>query len=268
MPHRRRFVIILRLAALLILVGSHSFAADSLKLDPSLFAEGAYIYELNCLICHGPRGDGNGEWSQGLMPKPRSFREGMFKFRTTPSGMLPTDDDLQRTIKGGLSSTAMGMFTTLSDDDVRAVTEYLKSFSRRWRKAENYSKPMSFPPPPVWLADAAARATHAVTGQVLFNNACAICHGSKADGNGPSAATLKDIWNLSCKPSDLRNEHLRCGDRPADIYRILATGMNGTPMISYEHSLTESQRWDVIAFIVGVRLPSAPVLGGSPLGSR
>ena len=264
-----RFALLTVFTAVLTSSLSHASAAEPVfKLDPALFGEGAYVYERNCLICHGPRGDGNGEWAQGLLPKPRSFREGMFKFRSTPTGKLPTDDDLHRTIKGGLSGTAMGMFTALGEDEVRAVTEYVKSFSRRWRKAENYAEPMTFPPPPAWFADVAARADHAVPGRILFNNACAICHGPKADGKGPSAAALKDIWNLPCKPADLRQEHLRCGDRPADIYRILATGMNGTPMMSYDQSLTEGQRWDVIAFIVGIRVPSVPVLGGSPLGSR
>ena len=264
MPYLRFFAFF----SFLICVSRPLMAAEPFKLNPSLFAEGAYVYERNCLVCHGPHGDGNGEWSQGLMPKPRSFREGMFKFRTTPFGMLPTDDDLHHTIQGGLSGTAMGMFTVLGEDELRAVTEYVKSFSRRWRKPENHAPPLHFPAAPAWMDDAKARTVHAAPGQVLFNNACAICHGPKADGKGPSAATLKDIWNLPCKPSDLRQEHLRCGDQPADIFRILTTGMNGTPMISYDSTLTPDQRWDVIAFIVSVRVPSVPVLGGSPVSSR
>lgn len=254
--------------AFILSLGRQTVAAEPYKLDASLFAEGAYVYERNCLICHGAQGDGNGEWAKGLMPKPRSFREGMFKFRTTPFGMLPTDDDLRRTIRGGLSSTAMGMFTILSDDELRAVTGYVKSFSRRWRKPENHAAPMSFPAVPEWMADASSRIAHAVPGKILYSNACAVCHGPKADGNGPSAPLLTDIWQLPCKPSDLRQEHLRCGDHPADVYRLLTTGMNGTPMISYDATLTPEQRWDVIAFILSVRVPSLPVLGGAPETAR
>ncbi|MDB6117353.1 MAG: putative (diheme) protein [Verrucomicrobiaceae bacterium] len=237
-------------------------AVEPFGQDLALLTEGAYVYERNCMICHGASGDGNGEWSKGLMPKPRSFREGMFKFRTTPFGMLPTDADLQRTIRGGLSGTAMGMFTVLGNDELRAVVEYVKSFSRRWRKLENYGEPMHFEAVPPWMSEASARDAHVAPGKILYNNACAVCHGAQADGNGPSAPLLTDIWKLPSKPSDLRQEHLRCGDRPADIYRILATGMNGTPMISYDATLTPEQRWDIIAFILSVRVPSAPVLGG------
>jgi mono/diheme cytochrome c family protein len=146
--------------------------------------------------------------------------------------------------------------------------EYVKFFSRRWRKAENYAGPLSFPGAPTWLSDAKERSAHAASGRVIFNNACAICHGEKADGQGPAAAALKDVWNLPCKPADLRNEHLRCGDGPADLYRLLTTGMNGTPMQSFDQALTESQRWNVIAFILSVRLPSPPVLGGASVSQR
>jgi hypothetical protein len=31
-------------------------------------------------------------------------------------------------------------------------------------------------------------------------------------------------------------------------------------MVSFEATLTEAQRWDIIAYILSVRLPSVPVL--------
>ena len=96
-----------------------------------------------------------------IQPRPRSFREGLFKFRSTPFGALPTEADLARTIRGGLSGTGMGMFTHLSDDEVRSVIEYLKSFSRRWRKAENYAPPMQLPDPPSWLNEPQQNLAHA-----------------------------------------------------------------------------------------------------------
>lgn len=254
---------LLFLATLFAAVVRAGAAAEPVTLDYNLYAEGKYVYERNCILCHGVRGDGEGELSKDLQPKPRSFREGMFKFRSTPSGMLPTEEDLRVTIRGGLTGTAMGMFTQFQDDEVRAVIEYLKSFSRRWRKAENYAEPVKLPETPKWFTDDKARAAHMPTGRLLFENICATCHGPKADGNGPTAPTLKDIWNLPSKPSDLRQPHLRCGDRPIDVYRVLATGLNGTPMISYQGVLTEAQRWDIIAYIQTLKLPDVPTLGSS-----
>jgi mono/diheme cytochrome c family protein len=250
-------------AFLWILLGSLLHAEEAgggVVLDFNRYMQGKYVYERNCIVCHGPRGDGNGELSPTLKPKPRSFREGMFKFRSTPYGMLPTDADLRHTITGGLSGTAMGMFGHLQAEEVDAVIAYLKSFSRRWKKLENHAPALKFSSPPEWFKTADALKTHAVTGQNLFALNCAACHGEKADGKGPAAISLKDIWGASAAPSDLRQAHLRCGDSAADLFRVLATGMNGTPMVSFETTLSEAQRWDIIAYILSIRLPSGPVL--------
>ena len=251
-------------AAILLFTATCALAAEPLTLDFNRYMEGKYIFERNCIVCHGPRGDGKGEMAPTLVPRPRSFREGMFKFRTTPFGTLPTEDDLRHTIKHGLTGTAMGMFSQLTDEDVTNVIEYVKSFSRRWRKPENHARPVKLSPPPDWLKVPAEIKAHAQAGQKLFATHCAACHGEKADGKGPAAIALKDIWGIPAAPSDLRQPHLRCGDAPADIFRVLATGLNGTPMVSFDATLSEAQRWDVIAYIFSIRLPSGPVLGAAP----
>jgi mono/diheme cytochrome c family protein len=249
------------LTVFLATAGALLVAADPVApLDFNLYVPGRYVYERNCIVCHGPRGDGNGELSPTLKPKPRSFREGMFKFRSTPYGMLPTDADLRRTITGGLSGTAMGMFSHLQADEVDAVIAYLKSFSRRWKKPENHAPSLKLAAPPDWFRSAAEIKTHGHAGQKLFLTTCAACHGEKADGKGPAAIILKDIWGGAVAPSDLRQAHLRCGDAPSDLFRILATGLNGTPMVSFKVTLSEVQRWDIIAYILSIRLPSGPVL--------
>jgi mono/diheme cytochrome c family protein len=90
------------------------------------------------------------------------------------------------------------------------------------------------------------------------------CHGPEADGKGPAVSALKDIWEQPARPSDLRQPHLRCGDRPEDIYRVLTTGLNGTPMVSFEATLTPEQRWDIIAYLFTLKLPDVPTLGNAP----
>ena len=249
---------------LLILIACTATASEPAKIDFNRYMEGKYVFERNCIVCHGARGDGKGEMAPTLNPRPRSFREGVFKFRTTPYGALPTEDDLRHTIKHGLTGTAMGMFSQLSDEDVTNVIEYVKSFSRRWRKAENYAEPLTFPEPPNWLHDAKEKAAHAEKGKMLFLTNCSACHGPAADGKGPAVPTLKNIWEQPAQPSDLRQPHLRCGDRPQDIYRVLATGLNGTPMVSFDAVLTPEQRWDIIAWLFTQKLPDVPTLGNAP----
>jgi mono/diheme cytochrome c family protein len=239
-----------RILVLLVLLACPLRAEDAprLKLDYTLFAEGKDVYERNCILCHGPRGDGNGELSKGLLPKPRSFREGLFKFRSTPWDKLPTEEDLRHTITGGLSGTAMGAFAQLREDEVTSVIEYIKSFSRRWRKTEHYAEALTVPAPPEWLQKSEAAKPHIDKGKLLFSAACASCHGAKADGQGPAANALRDVWGLASKPADLR-QHLRCGDRPEDLYKVLLTGLNGTPMISFASTLSDEQRWQIIAYV-------------------
>jgi mono/diheme cytochrome c family protein len=251
-------------SAILLLTACCALAAEPLTLDFNRYMEGKYLFERNCIVCHGPRGDGKGEMAPTLQPRPRSFREGMFKFRTTPFGSLPTEDDLRHTIKHGLTGTAMGMFSQLTEEDVTNVIEYVKSFSRRWRKTENYAEPMTFPAEPEWFKEAASKATHAATGKALFQTNCSACHGPAADGQGPAVPALKDIWEQPARPSDLRQPHLRCGDRPQDIYRVLTTGLNGTPMVSFDATLTPEQRWDIIAYLFTLKLPDVPTLGNAP----
>src|ERR1700729_2905529 len=74
---------------------------------------GKPIYEQYCVLCHGEKGDGQGHFSQDTTPVPRDFRQGTFKWRTTPSGSLPTDADLERVLINGLYGTFMPSWNAL-----------------------------------------------------------------------------------------------------------------------------------------------------------
>lgn len=242
-----------------VLVGTQlldASAADEIKLpDRRLYALGREVYERNCLVCHGAKGDGQGELSAQLAPKPRSFVQGLFKYRSTPWGKLPTDADLKRTIRGGLDGTAMGSFAALAEDEITAVAEYLKFFSSRWRHPENYAAPLEIPTQPAWLREDRARAEHAARGKALYDAACAACHGANGDGKGPGAVALRNDWGFPAVPADLRQPHRRSGSEVRDIYRVLMTGLNGTPMVSFADLLTPEQKWDVIAHVKTLRQP-------------
>src|SRR5881396_3723395 len=68
---------------------------------------GKAVYESRCAPCHGADGKGAGVGTAVLTPRPRNFTSGKFKFRTTESGSIPTDADLERAITNGLGGTAM-----------------------------------------------------------------------------------------------------------------------------------------------------------------
>jgi len=221
--------------------------------DRSQSLLGGYVYERNCLVCHGMHGDGQGELAPTLIPRPRTFRTGVFKYRSTPTGKLPTNADLTRIVRGGLAGTAMGMFKDLTEYEVRAVVEYVKSFSSRWRERANFAPPVVVPDRPLWWGDEVLRRLRSAEGRTIFLTHCAACHGQSGDGKSPAAAALRDIWNQPSPPADLRRFFRRNGDEPEDAYRTLVTGIDGTPMVSFEKTLDDEQRWAVVAFLETLR---------------
>src|SRR5258706_15412795 len=57
---------------------------------------GERVYARRCAVCHGPDGRGNGPAAPSLIPRPRDFKLGLFKYKSTPRGEPPADDDLTR----------------------------------------------------------------------------------------------------------------------------------------------------------------------------
>ena len=221
--------------------------------DTALVPLGRFVFERNCAVCHGRLGDGWGELSRSLTPRPRDFTRGYFKFRSTPSGSLPTDADLRRTIREGLAGTAMPIFDQMEERDVRAVTEFIKSLSPRWQQRTNYAPPVVLPERQTWFDQAEPLKAQAEKGRQSYNQMCIACHGEDGSGNGPGAADLEDNWHRAIRPADLRKPSIRRGREPEEIVRILLTGMDGTPMISFAELTTEEQRWQLAAYVLQLR---------------
>ena len=229
--------------------------------DDSLYAPGRFVYERNCIMCHGRWGDGDGELGRTVIPKPRKFSSGIFKYSSTPPGFLPTTDDLIRTVRGGRPNTAMPFFANLSDREIRAVIEYVKSFSSKWRKPANHAAPVKLPPAPDWLGDPTSATPHLSSGKAAYAASCAACHGNDGAGRGPAAAELRDAWDDPCPPVDLRLAAYRNGRTAEDIFRVLTLGIGGTPMPSFQEAFTDEQRWELAAFLLTLRVPETPRAG-------
>jgi mono/diheme cytochrome c family protein len=221
--------------------------------DDALVRHGRFVFEKNCVPCHGARGDGTGELGTNSIPRPRDFTTGVFKFRSTPSGALPVDDDLAATIRRGLTGTAMPSFAALPERDIRAAVAYLKTFSPRWNDARNHAPPVPLPKLPAWFSDEDEMAARMNKGRALFEITCAPCHGMDGAGGGATSTNLTDSWSQPLSPSNLRLSQLRCGGELPDIYRVLVTGLNGTPMPSFADGTTEEQRWELVAYIEKLR---------------
>jgi DMSO reductase family type II enzyme heme b subunit len=216
---------------------------------------GRQVYEQHCTGCHGVEGDGAGAAADFLHPRPRDFRRGLYKVRTTGSGALPTDDDLFSIIGAGMPGTAMpGWSEILTDQERRDVAAYIKTFSRRFGRGD--------PPVSISIGDPIDSSESSIgTGRELFFGPleCFKCHGQEGRGDGPSALELEDDSDFTIFPADLtKNWNFRGGGTSEDIARTFLTGLLGTPMPSYEGQMSEAESWHLANFVRSLSPPEQP----------
>jgi cytochrome c oxidase cbb3-type subunit 2 len=219
-----------------------------------LVERGRAVYRQRCIGCHGAEGDGNGAAATFLSPRPRDFTAAVFKFRSTPSGTLPTDGDLYRTVTRGVRWTAMPTWHELPDKDRLAVVAFIKTFSKRW-KEETLEPPLVATAPP-------ARAEIIARGRDLYASAkCWECHGEHGRGDGPSAAQLKDDLDRPIRPTDLTRGQLKGGTHVADVFRTMTNGLDGTPMPSFADTMTDEERWAISYYVLSLSAWADPLTG-------
>jgi cytochrome c oxidase cbb3-type subunit 2 len=201
-------------------------------------------YRRYCLGCHGELGDAEGENAQWLDPKPRNFTLAQFKCRSTPTGTLPTDQDLFDTIGRGLLNSNMPAWFPLPNQERADMVAYVKHFSGKWQ-TQKPGEPIVIPPEPA-VTDERVQAGHA-----LFQRLeCWKCHGPEGRGNGPSADTLTDDLNRPIKPFNFHDTiRFKCGSTDQDLYRIFMTGLDGTPMQSFADNVKPDEAWDLVFYL-------------------
>src|SRR5579859_5778004 len=109
-------------------------------------------YRRYCVVCHGELGDGNGESFPWVDPKPRDFQLGVFKCRSTPTGTLPTDQDLFDTIARGLDRSNKPQWSTFTKQQRADLVAWVKHFSPRFVN-EKPGTPIEIPSEPAVTAD-------------------------------------------------------------------------------------------------------------------
>ena len=79
-------------------------------------AQGATVYAVNCVSCHGVNGDGNGPAAAVLLPRSANF-----------TVKQPDASRLHRALRDGVPGTAMPPWPGLSNADQQAVTAFIRS---------------------------------------------------------------------------------------------------------------------------------------------
>jgi len=205
---------------------------------------GKRLYRRFCVGCHGVEGNGEGENAQWIDPRPRDFVEATFRWRSTPTGTLPTDQDLYDTITRGVVDTLMPTWRPLAPQARVDLLAYIKTFSPKW-KTQKAGTPITVPAEPPETIESVLH------GRQLFDQMqCWKCHGPEGRGDGQSAPTLTDDKGLPIKPYNFHDgTHFRCGETNQDLYKIFMTGLDGTPMPSFADSLKPNDAWDLVHFL-------------------
>jgi cytochrome c oxidase cbb3-type subunit I/II len=188
-------------------VGAPVFAVAS-NIDPNVVAEGRNVFEHNCSGCHGANALGDGIAYAGLLPRPENLSIEHF-----------SDAHLATVLWDGVAGTAMPAWRLLSQDDLKAVTEFVLSVNAKPVTATLMSPDL----------DNATK---------LYNANCLSCHGESGAGDGPAAGALE--------PSPV-NFHLTQPTTTRAL-TVLEQGIPGTAMPAWKQ-LTGDQRQLLVRYV-------------------
>lgn len=259
---RRRFA---GLVVLVVVIVGAWFGWRAWQSRASAPSRGQQVYDQNCAVCHGSRGDGKGEAAYVLLPKPRNFRAGKFRL-VSSQNLEPTRQDLFETITNGMAGTAMPSWAHLPEADRLALADYILKFNRDgWVdialargetrvEAEKYADEMVQPGDPIQVPPEPPKTPEGLKeGKKFYLTACANCHGQ--NGEGRQDPTWRTAEGYPTWSRNLRSGVFKGGREGQQLYIRFATGLPGTPMPN--QALTPEQIWRVVQYVQSLSDPAA-----------
>jgi sulfur oxidation c-type cytochrome SoxX len=203
--------------------------------------EGARVYTTYCASCHGLDMKGRGDNYRLLDPYPRNLAR--------PQFVESYKDRFPGSIAKGVEGTAMPPWEkVLSQEQIRAVTDFIVQRSRMEnpdRKFVRIDAPLPKSGDTDRLTEKEIVEVDVTRGETAYLAHCTGCHGKLANGKGPNAYTLGNVY-----PRNLLNDQFMERDDLTDdrLYRSIILGVPGTPMPSHSH-LSDQAILDLIAYI-------------------
>jgi mono/diheme cytochrome c family protein len=232
---------------------------------------GYTTYVEYCIQCHGMSGKGDGPASKGLLPPPRNFTQGLYKFAWVPYGELPHDEDLARIIRHGLKGTAM-LPWDISDERLNAVIQYIKTYAPQvWEgKDKTLGNKFELPADPFGdtykhIAIEKGRKVYHVTA------ACTQCHRGYATKEEINAwaselkttvevgadyyqlKTQDGEYNYKVLPPDFTYHQLRSITDVPSIVQRLMYGVTGSGMPGWKDVVTDEELWALAYYVQDLR---------------
>lgn len=198
--------------ALVLLLAVPGMAAQASPDGKQLFSE-------HCASCHGYDGKG-----------------GVGVPLALPSFLASVSDEyIMHTIRHGRPGRVMPAFNELSDAQLQAIIDHVRSFS-----------PGTAKPKPS-MAVIRGDAKH---GKQLFGQYCAACHGANGGGGKGTGVTFSRPRDLPIIAPALNNPGFLIAASDAFIKKTLMQGREGTPMISFlKQGLKEKDIDDIVSYI-------------------
>ena len=197
--------------------------------------DGARLFAQNCAVCHGAKGSGG-------IGVPLSLPS----FQATVSNQY-----LAATIRHGRPGRVMPAFSRLSDAEVAAIVDYIRS----WYKGA----------PPVFSG--APVKGDPVHGKQLFAAHCAMCHGADGQGGKGTGVTFSRPRGLPIMPPALNNAGFLASAPDAMIRSVLIHGRAGTPMISFlKAGLSKTDIDDLVSYVRSFQGEAKAPAAGSVAG--
>jgi caa(3)-type oxidase subunit IV len=89
---------------------------------PEQVAHGKEVYDVNCAVCHGATGNGDGIGGAALNPKPRNFHSPVGEWKNGPSAK-----SIYVTLVYGIPGSGMASYKALPATDRIALAHYVRS---------------------------------------------------------------------------------------------------------------------------------------------
>ncbi len=265
--------------------------AERLGLTSEVLAEGGKLYRKQCNQCHNMTGDARGPAGLFVIPFPRDFRRGQFKFVSSGETGKPRRADILRTLTEGLKGTQMPSFGLLPEKDRDLLARYVCYLSVRgqvefetlaaagrgeladpnavagfatgrmsavlaeWEKDENAPPVAGVTPVPDDGEFGTPTHAEAVRrGHALFT--------AKAENScitchaeyGKKPVLRFDVWGTVAKPADFHETTLKGGMRPEDVFHRIRGGIPAVGMPAHP-KLTDRQVWDLVRFVRAAPYP-------------
>lgn len=191
--------------------------------------DGVTLYTRHCAACHGAKGMG-GVGVPLALP-----------------GLQATVDDnyLRLTIRLGRPGRVMPAFSQLTDQNIAAIVQQVRSFG---------NSPPALPAVKPPQGDAGR-------GAKIFAGHCAACHGAQGEGSHGTGVTFSRPRDLPILAPALNNPGFLAAASDNLLKTTLLHGREDTPMLSFiKQGLSEADVDDVVAYVRSFALQSHAAL--------